>query len=213
MNIKLAAAIAACATLAAGAASADILAGVASNGVTQGTWVNQSNSQNFLVQFTLGADAMISGFDIDTDSSFGSLGQGVTIRVRNDVAGDPDSANLFEFNSAIDSSVADGGGVNLVGAHFGAFALSAGTYWMGMSGSDAELGWTSYDYGDGQPATQRQLSGEGVSFTPSIHTLGYQVEGAAGAAVPEPAAWAMMLTGFLGAGAALRSRRRVAVAA
>lgn len=32
-------------------------------------------------------------------------------------------------------------------------------------------------------------------------------------AVPEPATWAMMLTGFLGAGAALRSRRRAAVAA
>jgi hypothetical protein len=31
--------------------------------------------------------------------------------------------------------------------------------------------------------------------------------------VPEPATWAMMLTGFLGAGVALRSRRRFAVAA
>jgi hypothetical protein len=31
--------------------------------------------------------------------------------------------------------------------------------------------------------------------------------------VPEPASWALMLTGFLGAGAALRSRRRTAVAA
>ena len=33
------------------------------------------------------------------------------------------------------------------------------------------------------------------------------------AGVPEPASWALMLTGFLGAGAALRSRRRTAVAA
>jgi hypothetical protein len=31
--------------------------------------------------------------------------------------------------------------------------------------------------------------------------------------VPEPTSWALMLTGFLGAGAALRSRRRTAVAA
>lgn len=31
--------------------------------------------------------------------------------------------------------------------------------------------------------------------------------------VPEPATWAIMLTGFLGAGAALRHRRRIAVAA
>jgi hypothetical protein len=28
------------------------------------------------------------------------------------------------------------------------------------------------------------------------------------AAIPEPAAWALMLTGFLGAGTALRSARR-----
>lgn len=37
--------------------------------------------------------------------------------------------------------------------------------------------------------------------------LGVRISGDAVAA-PEPAAWALMLTGFLGAGAALRSARR-----
>ena len=38
--------------------------------------------------------------------------------------------------------------------------------------------------------------------------LGVRISGDAVAAVPEPAAWALMLTGFLGAGAALRTTRR-----
>ena len=216
MNFRLsaAAAVAAFAALSAGAASADILAGVPANATTAGNWSNFAGGQNFLMQFSLGADSQVTGFDIYTSNGFGEVGTGVTIRIRNDVAGDPDTANLFEFTSTIDTSVVSDDQDNLVGAHFGAVSLAAGTYWMGMSGSDGELGWTSYDYGDASPSTQRQLSGETVESTPGVDTFGYEVEGTVGGAgVPEPAAWAMMLSGFFGAGAALRTRRRTAVAA
>jgi hypothetical protein len=58
------------------------------------------------------------------------------------------------------------------------------------------------------------LNGRNVIFTPNGQG-GYAVSDTLSAAVPEPGAWALMLTGFLGAGVALRSnrRRQAAVAA
>jgi hypothetical protein len=204
MKLGLAAAAAAVALAAASGASATILASVPANGSPGGDWSNFADFQNFLVQFTLAGAATVDGFDIYTDPAFGALGTDVTIRIRNDVAGNPDSSNLFEFTSTIDTLTTSGDQV-FVGAHFGGLNLAAGTYWMGMSGTSSELGWESYHYGDDAPSTQRQLSGETVVFTPGVGTFGYAVEGANG--VPEPAAWAMMLLGFFGLGGVVRARR------
>ncbi len=218
MMFKFAAAIAACATLAASAASASILASVPSNGSVFSTLADQDNPtvpENYLVQFTLASDSTIDGFDVYTNPAFGSVGFNVTVKVRADVGGDP-AANLFEFTDTIDTRTVLNTSEALVGAHFAGLALSAGTYWMGMSGTSAELGWNSYDYGVAQPASQRQLNIDALVPTPpDIHTLGYQVEGegpATGPGVPEPATWAMMLVGFGGLGAVMRSRRKLATA-
>jgi hypothetical protein len=90
-------------------------------------------------------------------------------------------------------------------------SLAAGTYWIGMSGTSEELGWQAFDLGVFAPSTQSQLSSESGAFTPRIDSLAFIVEGTtvpgAGVGVPEPAAWALMLLGFGGIGAALRRRQ------
>ncbi len=214
MKLKLAAALVAGATLAAGAASASILASVADNSFGAGNWQNQGGDQNFLVQFTLASAAQVTGFDIDTVRQFGALGQPVIIRIRNDVAGEPAGGNLFEFSDGISSRAAAANGQDiLVGAQFDAISLAAGTYWIGMSGTDSELGWSSYDYGVLVSPDVVQLAGElPLTIHPPIRNLGFEVLGTM-AGVPEPASWILMLAGFLGAGAAIRGRRRTVLAA
>lgn len=56
------------------------------------------------------------------------------------------------------------------------------------------------------------LNGRNVFFNPDGRG-GYVVNGEATGAIPEPAAWAMMITGFFGAGAVIRTRRRGELAA
>jgi hypothetical protein len=51
------------------------------------------------------------------------------------------------------------------------------------------------------------LNGRNVYFTPNGNG-GYTVSNTAPGAVPEPASWAMMITGFFGAGSLMRARRR-----
>jgi hypothetical protein len=86
------------------------------------------------------------------------------------------------------------------------------TYFMGpMAGLESQ-----YD-----PAQQFAMNGDRVVLRLS-QSFGYSVAGGPsygadrlgavtlGGAVPEPATWSMMILGFLGAGAAVRSRRRQA---
>jgi len=51
-----------------------------------------------------------------------------------------------------------------------------------------------------------------LTFTTRNDPAYYTLDNVSVVAVPEPAAWALMLTGFLGAGVALRSQRRAATA-
>jgi hypothetical protein len=107
----------------------------------------------------------------------------------------------FAFNPG--SDVENGGASTL--AYFGATQVaSVGT---------GPQGWTTYNF-TGLTAT---------STTTNIRFTGYQdpawngldaVSVTQAGGVPEPASWALMLTGFLGAGAVLRAnRRQLAVAA
>ncbi|HZZ66773.1 MAG TPA: PEPxxWA-CTERM sorting domain-containing protein [Phenylobacterium sp.] len=212
MFLKSAAATAVALMLAAGSASAaDILASVTPSGDAVTTYQNKAGGQNFLVQFTLADAADITGFDLWTDPGFGQTGQDVTIRIRADDSGSPESTNLDEFASIIDTRTDFSSDSETVGAHFSAVSLAAGTYWIGMSGTSQELGWQPFNLGVFAPSTQRQLSGESVESTPSIESLAFAVEGTTvpggGVGAPEPAAWALLLLGFGGVGVALRRRQ------
>lgn len=196
--------------LCAGASSAAVLA--SSPALVNATFnlSNEANDQNFLVQFTLGEDSLVDGFGIYSLNNFLTLGKAVTIRIRGDVAGSPGASYLHNFSDSIDTVSPWSGNTVFGAAHFAPIALTAGAYWIGMSGATSELGWSAYNLGVEAPGTQRQYSGDTLrDFTPRIRNLAYSVEGSVGGGVPEPASWALMIGGFGFAGAALRRRRAV----
>jgi hypothetical protein len=81
--------------------------------------------------------------------------------------------------------------------------LGAGTYWLKLTNAGG-ASVTYWDESDG--ASQSYHNTDGVIGS---HT--FDIQGTPGA-VPEPAAWALMLTGFFGAGVVLRGNRRAASA-
>lgn len=82
--------------------------------------------------------------------------------------------------------------------------LGAGTYWLTLANAQG-ASVTYWDQSSGASQAYQTQGGEVPSHT-------FSVTGTSGA-VPEPAAWALMLTGFFGAGAVLRGQRRGAKAA
>lgn len=83
-------------------------------------------------------------------------------------------------------------------------SLGAGTYWLKLANAQG-ASITYWDQSDGASASFHSTEGEIASHT-------FTVTGTSGA-IPEPATWALMLTGFLGAGVVLRDQRRRAYAA
>jgi hypothetical protein len=191
------------------AANADILIDQSPDvvgGAIQSTWINQAASQNFLVQFTLSQAADITGFDIYSSYPVTS-GTSGTLKIREDSSGLPNSTNLLSVTSSIS--------VDQVGATLPAYAgdnrlhvdlsspelLAAGTYWIGLSGTSTEIGWTSLTTGPLGPSDQVLLGGDTVEGHPTnIYDLSFRIEGTLAGAVPEPSTWAMMIIGFCGVG-------------
>jgi hypothetical protein len=162
-------------------------------GVEVDNWVNIADSQNFLVEITLTSGATIGGFDIYSVPGLPTLGQAVTIKIRDDAGGAPDSSNLYTIDSSVDAidevGTAIDNSMERVNASFAPITLAAGTYWIGMSGSDgAELGWSSVNVGPERPATPWQLAGDTLEANPAINALAFRVDGPS-SAVPEPGTW------------------------
>ena len=174
------------------------------------TWINITNGQNYLVKFTLAAATNITGFDIFTNNSFGPIGQAVRMKIRADAGGSPLAANLFSFDDTIDVSTPFSGNSKIVGTNFAAINLAAGSYWIGMSALDINLGWNSFDNGGPQlNPNQRGLFGEQADpLAPNIRDLAFRIRGDdVTGAVPEPSTWLMLLFGFGAIGGSLRYRR------
>jgi len=105
-------------------------------------------------------------------------------------------------------------GIALQDNYFGAYTATMTAY----NASDVELGSVTYSsnnegVGSG-PIPTFDFSSAGISeivFTSTNDGIGAALGGVGG--VPEPATWALMLTGFAGLGAAMRfGRRKAAVA-
>jgi PEP-CTERM motif-containing protein len=181
------------------------------------TFTNTAPGQNFLVQFALTQAAQITGFDIFSFLSVPSGASG-TLKLRTDVGGSPSLTNLFSVSLPIS---VDHVGIptslpNEERLHIALLtpqSLAAGTYWMGLSGTSSDFGWSNQATGPTTPTDQRQLAGDVVTFTPNIQDLPFQVEGTFLAAVPEPSTWAMMILGFAGIGAMTYRRRKSAMIA
>lgn len=192
----------------ANAANAQVLAQRLPGGEPEfvSTRANQSDTQNFLTQIVLGPDATLASMTIWTDASLVNIGSSTTIKIRLDVAGSPADTNLYELIAPVaDVGTSDYSGIVGATVYFSPISLGAGTYWIGLSGTGSELGWTTFDIDVPAPDYQRQLSGDTVFFTPAINTLAYSI-GGLGTSVPEPATWAMMFLGLGGIGVALRRR-------
>ncbi len=111
--------------------------------------------------------------------------------------GSPDTYNTISFYS----------GASQIGS------LSGSAIWAAANGANGNQTWgrrVYYDFGSDQ-VTQITFASSGNSF---------EFDGLAGVrglvpqgGIPEPSTWAMMLIGFFGAGAMLRSSRRRQVAA
>lgn len=108
-------------------------------------WSNNSNGQNFAERFTIANSTVLSGMDIFSANVVGALGQPVTVRLFADNGATP-GALIAEILSAL-SIIDDDGATSIADANRKhadfVYALAAGSYWIGMSGTDSQLGQMS----------------------------------------------------------------------
>ena len=200
------------AALIANAASAGIVVDVSPDVIGQSqsfVALNTTGGQNFLVEFTLASATTLTGIDIYS-SCCPSLGDAVTVKIRNDNGGVPDTSNLFSYLTMI-SVIDSAGALTSVPntrrhADFTATALAAGTYWIGLSGA-SQIGWSTF--GTNSPASQWQLQGDNLQVVPQIGRFAFRLSDDAVPGIPEPATWAMMIIGFGAAGSVIRRRKAV----
>lgn len=123
-----------------------------------------------------------------------------TVAVRAD--GENPGAELFSGTATANLSFA------FYGVHGASWLVGPGSYWLAF---EVRPGDTMDGY---MPEKQTSPIGPEAYFGSGSWDryddldIGVRISGDAVAAVPEPATWALMLTGFLGAGAALRAARR-----
>ena len=182
--------------------------------------------QNILVQITLASAMTLNGFDTFS-RRYGKpafpvnlarpIGTDVTLKIRADVGGRPADTNLFRLSSVI--SETSGVFPSVTSEHmrlhadFAETTLAAGVYWIGMSGTNTNLSWLMSGPAPGLNHTYN-LFGERVNADISgIGTSNFRVSGFAASpspgvgGVPEPATWAMLISGFALVGGLARRRR------
>jgi len=143
---------------------------------------------------------------IQTDGAVGTLGPGDITAWNLELNGDGASLNLTNGNSSVFDTGAD-------------LTAIAKNLFFNFDGSDGGYFLFEQSFGSGTHYACEATADQGVCFqgatvTPvsifdstaqHVPEVGNQI---IGTAVPEPATWAMMLAGFGGLGAAIRSQRR-----
>lgn len=234
-NFTLGAVCAATALACAAPTSGGVLLDGAPTGPRLDSISNLATSGNFLVEIIVTGTVQVTGFGVFGATNFGAVGQSATVKVRDDVGGSPAGSNRFELQTPI-TRVETAPGIDqpLVIADFTAFQLDAGTYWIGMSGTTSDLGWSTYQSDNViLPTNQARLHVEDLlptsTFFPVRGNLAFRIYGESDGVVqlapdsgprfppnsttPEPSTWAMLLLGFFGLGASLRHRRAALIGA
>ena len=161
-------------------------------------------SQSLAAEFVLGQDSTITSVEGWIASIIdGSL---FTASIFSDGGNVPGSV-LFSSSFS--------GGAPGTGQWQGAYGLSwnlaAGTYWVGFSGQN---GLGTMPNPSANPLGNEAFTFEGNWVGFDDLSIGARVTGNQGfnnpntGAVPEPSTWAMLILGFFGVGAAIRSARR-----
>lgn len=176
---------------------------------------NRSTSQNFAEDFSFATAVKITGMDIYMNEDTPELGDSVTIRLYEDLAGIPGTklSDFTETVSVIDLVGAVGTTVRVHTDFSVPLELEPDTvYWIGMSGTGnsntfqlAGLG----EVGGGDPVddfTMAQFTDESFNFISGTGTgdMAFRLEGTV---VPEPATLMLVLLGL--SGLALVKQRRL----
>lgn len=210
-------AIVALAVLAARAAPAATLY---DSGTPTSPWTTLGNYIFAGARVVFGSDVTLTGIDAYIQAEEGA---GFRVSIFSDVGIGFPGAQLFAAEFSEDGNVA---APDWIGASGLSWTLGAGAYWVVLRGLEAVNDPASgllYGY------APNPLSRYAVRFPPSgwqrqeaVTAAGLRLFGEGGqplsggdpwpTKVPEPAAWALLVAGFVGVGATLRKRRHTAVA-
>lgn len=204
MRMPFAAALAAFSLFAAlgGAAQADVLY---DNAGPDTHTVDGMNLSGFEISnsFVLAADSLLTGINFDAHNFVGELATSLNWAILDD-SPQFGGSTLFSGSGAALSSaligpsaVSDAWELNAYSFSLPSLALNAGTYWLKLGGAGPVS--TYWDRSSGPSQAYHSAIGVRPSHT-------FQVIGTA--AVPEPAAWGLMILGFGATGLVIRGRRR-----
>jgi hypothetical protein len=98
--------------------------------------------------------------------------------------------------------------ITFYGVHGVSWLVGPGSYWLAFEVRPGDTLDGYMPFNPPSPLANGAYTEDGVYHDWDTLNLGVRINGDVMAAMPEPAAWALMLTGFLGAGAALRAARR-----
>jgi hypothetical protein len=199
--------------LAAGAAAAGLLIGSSAyagvlydNGPLDGNDLGWTINFGFAVSdsFTLSAPATVTGVTFGAWNFPGDVISTVDWGITSAAGTYPDDGTAA-VTTGTQNPNSGGYLVSIDSFSTGAVSLAAGTYYLVLQNAGVSSGDPAYwDQNSGPSSATENTIGDIPSET-------FQILGTSGT-VPEPTAWALMLVGFAGLGAALRGARKVVAA-